>query len=427
MSQFITTTPLMNMRPVGSAADRSQPRIEGILEKEFKGRLSLRLAEPVERTDRTGVDWYIDSDDAVTQLATVPQELADYYRRRLQTDVSVISSAAAGYESRSGQAAHNMASALRNAIQFPGDDNIWLLGDVPSGKAAIVLTAWGYERQTSELAGGRSDAIKRPVKVLPQSGEVRIGQGEPVPPPVDPSKPTPRNWLGILSSALWALAIVLPFAIGWFLLPACGIRVPFTDHYLYGWGDGAFCQQLPNPQMEAGTSQSDALTAELGALTQQVTAKIFQCATSTQAAAREPVQTDEDLIAGEGLDVDPDETSVSLTWHNTNDLDLYVVCPDGLRVPLEGNRCGAHHKLDMNRYDLTSSPVEYIRWEGAPRPGTYKIQVLYFQRNPPSEVATDFTVTLRRNGMKKEIAGTTSARVPGDNKETITITEFTVP
>lgn len=431
MSQFITTSPLLNMRPVGTAAERSLPRLEAILQREFKGRISLRLAEPVARRDGAGIDWYVDDDDPLTQLVGLPDDLSAYYRNRLKAEIATISAAAADYEARNDPAAKATASALRNSICYPGDDNVWVQGDAPSGKATIVLTAWGYEPQSSQLTG--SHIIHKRERIFPDSAQVLIDQNhaaeEPGPTNAAAS-PQRRNWTGVLTNVLWGLAVVLPFFIGWMLLPACGLRVPFTDRYIYGWGDGAFCRQLPNPQMEAGRLQVAELTAELGTLSSEVRAKIFQCAIASRTAT--PAPQDEQLIQAEGLDVDPNETSVSLTWNNTNDLDLYLVCPDGQSVPLEGARCGFRHQIDKNAGPggppLVSDPVEYIRWEnGELQPGTYRVEVIYFKNNPPSPVETDFTVALRRNGTKREFPGKTSARVPGSNKERISITEFTVP
>lgn len=424
MSQFITTTPLMNMRPVGSAADRSLPRIEGILEKEFKGRLSLRLAEPVERNDKTGVDWYIDSDDDVTQLTTIPEELADYYKRRLQADVSGVEKAAGHYESRNDQASLTTAAALRNAIRYPSDENIWLVGDVPSGKAAIVLTAWGYEAQRPELSGGRGDAIKRPVKVLPDSGEVHIGPGEPVTPLVVPSKPTTKNWLGILSSVLWALALVLPFVIGWFLLPACGIRVPFTDRYVYGWGDGAFCRQLPNPQVEAGRKQSSMLAAELGGLTEQVRAKVESCVPPLPEPEPDPMEEAKERVEEAGGVWNQNETMVSLIWNNQNDLDLAVVCPNGSKVSESGPACGGRLEIDRNYRENIDHPVEHIRFDGSSlMPGSYQVEVRYWQNKVPSQLKTPFKVIVQQEG-KPPIISSDDAR---EVRKVIKVTEFTVP
>lgn len=436
MSQFITTTPLLDMRPIGVAAERSLPRLEAILAREFQGRISMRLAEPVERRDGTGIDWYIENenDDPLVRLKDLPDEIAAHYKKRLNADIAIISSAIKTYEQRSDPTGHSSATALKSAICYPSDENLWVMGDARSGRGAVVITAWGYEPRTSDLTAGKT--IHRRERVYPDSRQVVIDRE-----PSETEQTLPQtetktvvggtNWLRILSSLLWVIAILLPFVIGWWLLPACGLRIPFTQSYIYGWGDGAFCRQLPNPQMEAGRQQETALNADLASAQEAVRTKIAQCVVTPRAEAETPASADEERIQAEGLATDPNETSVSLTWNNTNDLDLFIRCPDGGLVPLEGSRCGFTHKIDTNRGgSLVSDAVEYIRNEsGALQSGTYQVLVKYYKYNPPSPVATDFTVTLRRDGVKTEKHKTTSDRIPpeGDNKEFIAVTEFTVP
>jgi hypothetical protein len=45
------------MRPVGSPAERTLPRLLAVLEREFPEGVGLTLAEPVHRRDGAGVDW----------------------------------------------------------------------------------------------------------------------------------------------------------------------------------------------------------------------------------------------------------------------------------------------------------------------------------------------------------------------------------
>ncbi|MGI0524789.1 hypothetical protein [Rhizobium giardinii] len=433
MSQFITTTPLLDMRPVGTPAERSLPRLEAVLGREFKDRIGMRLAEPIERRDGAGIDWYVDNenDEALARLKDLPEDLAAYYKKRFDADVATIGEAARSYEARNDQAARSTAAALRNAICYPGEDHLWVMGDARSGKASVVVTAWGYEPRTSELTG--SHAINRRERFFPDSAQVLIDQTPTTSEAVLAkaiAMERPRSLISMLTAALWVVALLLPLIIGWMLLPACGLKVPFMQSYIYGWGDGAFCKQLPNAQIQLGSSLVDTSTAELTGLKDQLRTKIFQCVRVAQAEAATPPSQDEHLIQAEGLDVDPNETSVSLTWNNTNDLDLYLVCPDGVRVPLEGSRCGFRHKIDKNQTgsSLVADPVEYIRLEnGVLQSGTYKVEVVYFSNNPPSPLATPFTVSLRRNGVKTEYPATTSSRQPvTGNKEMIAVTEFTV-
>lgn len=176
--------------------------------------------------------------------------------------------------------------------------------------------------------------------------------------------------------------------------------------------------------MVAGAGETQRLTTEVAALSDKVRTKIAECV---------PTAPAEDVgRLRDRMTVDPNETSISLTWDNRNDLDLYIVCPDGNRVPLGGTGCGFRHEVDMNQggSNLVSDPVEYIRRQSdSLMPGTYKVEVVYFAQNDPTPASTDFTVTLRRDGRMRQIPGSTSTRVPPgprDQKEVIPITEFTV-
>jgi len=441
MSQFIATTALLEMRPVGTPADRSLPRLEAILARDFKDKLSTKLAEPIERRDGAGIDWYIDNenDDPIVRLKDLPDELVTYYKKRLDADVAMISAAIDQYETRTDAAARGTASALRSAVRYADESNIWVMGDAKSGQSSIVLTAWGYEPRTSPLAG--NNVIHRREKVFPASAQVVIDHS---PPPAAENAQAlplgsgavvvqqPRNWLRVLSSVLWVVALLLPFIIGWYLLPACGVKIPFTQTYIFGWGDGEFCRQIQNPQLETGRSQGTALNLDLISVQDQVKTKIGQCVITPPVEAVAPASKDEALIEKEGIQVDPNETSVSLTWANENDLDLIIVCPDAtpIKPGTDGsNICGFASKVDMNAGKLTSDPVEYMRVEGPLKSGTYKVQVRYFTNNDPSQRVNDFTVSLRQNGIRREITGKTTDALPvvGTDREYITVTEFTVP
>ncbi|ANK71698.1 hypothetical protein FA04_03040 [Ensifer adhaerens] len=428
MSQFIATTPLLNMRPVGSAAERSLPRLQAILEREFKGKIGLRLAEPVARADGSGIDWYAETDDQLTQLTSLPDELADYYRKRLQAEVSVIAAAAGRYEEKNDQAARTTAAALRNAICHPGDEFIWLGGDVPSGKASIILTAWGYEPRSSELTG--SHTINRRDRIFPATQQVVIDQnlpheGEAVANSTSTSalaNSPQRDWLRVLSSVLWAFALILPFVIGWMLLPACGVRMPFSGTYVFGWGDGAFCRQIADPQIEAKQADAKALTTELASLTDQVRGTAMQC---VPVPSVDPVDEVRKRVTEAGVELNPNETTISLLWNNTHDLDLYVICPNGKKVAHDALACGGRLEIDRNYRERVDRPIEHVRFgESALMPGRYGVEVKYFGTNesgPPT--STPFEVVVEQKGKEPII----KSGVVQDEKEIVKVMEFTVP
>lgn len=419
------------MRPVGSPAERSLPRLQAILEREFKGKLGLRLAEPVPRADGAGIDWYTEAEDQLTQLIYLPDELADYYRKRLQHDVAVIAAAAARYEARNDQASRTTAAALRNAICHPGDESIWIEGDVTTGKASIILTAWGYEPRSSELTG--SHVINRRERIFPATQQVVIDQHQPhegdgVPSSGSPvgagvvTSPAPRNWLGILSSVLWVLALLLPFVIGWMLLPACGVRVPFTGNYVFGFGDGAYCRQIADPQIEARQTEGSALAAELAAVTDQVRASAMQC---VPAPPVDPVDEVRKRVTEAGVELNPNETTISLLWNNTHDLDLYVICPDGRKVSHDASSCGGRLEIDRNYREKVDKPIEHVRFGESPlMPGRYGIEVKYFNTNdsgPPT--STPFEVVIEQKGKDPIVKSGVVQR----EKELVRVMEFTVP
>jgi hypothetical protein len=422
MSQRITTTSLVGLREIGTPAERSLPRVDEVMRRTLQGRVSLVLAEPIPRSDGRGIDWYTEHEEPLTRLNSLPPEQADYYRGRLRADIGTMAAATAEYEARGDRAARATAGALRAAMTYPGDDHVWLAGDIASGKVAIILTSWGYD--TNVDTPPLPPDIQKPQKEEPVVSSGAGSGGTEV--QIVRSARSPADWRRYVSSFLWLLALLLPLAIAWLLIPACGVRVPFTDRFVFGKGDGLYCRQLPNPQLVAGRGESQRLTTEVAAITDQVRTKIVQCVPPAQ-----PQAEDESRLP-DGTTIDPNETSISLTWNNRNDLDLYIVCPDGNRVPLGSTGCGFRHEVDMNQggSNLVSDPVEYIRRQSdSLMPGTYKVEVVYFSKNDPTPASTDFTVTLRRDGRMRQIRGSTSTRLPPDprdQKEVIPITEFTV-
>ena len=442
MSQFVTTTQLHAMRPLGSAAERSLPRLEAILEREFKGRLTIVLAEPVERKDGAGIDWYTDIDEPVTRLAELPEPLAEYYRARLQADKTVVVTAIQQYDGRPDQAARTMSAALRNAISYPSEGNLWVAGDAASGQGRILITAWGYEPHASELAG--SHDIGKREKIFPSSGGVEIdttaaqetAAAASAASAVQTEPDARRNWRKALFFGLWALAFLLPFIIGWLLLPACGMRLPFSDRIIYGWGDGGYCRQVADPDVERGQAETEGLMAEMRRLEDALRALIALCVPAAPPAPPAPApQTppvDQNRLEREGRTLNPEEDSITLTWNNTNDLDLFLVClgarPED-RIGRGSSGCGAQSSLDLNTRDnMRREPVEYIKWpRSSLLPGRYRIEVMYFTHRAPSPVKTPFTVTLRRNGVAQEFRMETPERLPGSDKESVIVTEFSVP
>ena len=77
------------------------------------------------------------------------------------------------------------------------------------------------------------------------------------------------------------------------------------------------------------------------------------------------------------------EIQFSLSWYDTNDLDLHVVVPKGKRISWEskGSTCGGKLDVDMNVHAESREPVENVRWlKGRGLSGRYTVIVNFFQK-----------------------------------------------
>lgn len=126
---------------------------------------------------------------------------------------------------------------------------------------------------------------------------------------------------------------------------------------------------------------------------------------------------------GGGVQPHTGDVQVTLEWHTTADLDLYVVDPNGDQV-YHGNRqvaSGGELDVDANYpcSSATSSPLEnvYWPWGGAP-PGNYQVSVNYFGECT-GEGPVAYRVIVRVDGA---VVGDHSGNIsPGD---TVPITSF---
>ncbi len=119
--------------------------------------------------------------------------------------------------------------------------------------------------------------------------------------------------------------------------------------------------------------------------------------------------------------VPPRDVMVTLIWDNVNDLDLHVLCPNGVPIYYASmTACGGRLDVDSNGPGPeTSSPVENVSWANA-APGRYRVEVRHFANHGGPD-PTRFRVRVRVGERETYHAG-----VLGPDGRTI-VTEFTVP
>ncbi|TPN15911.1 hypothetical protein FKO01_38810 [Mesorhizobium sp. B2-3-3] len=396
MSQFVATTTLSLMRSLGSTAERSVHRMQAILSREFPNGIGLELAEPVPRKDGSGIDWYTEREDALVRLSDLPDETADIYRARLRQSVQAVLRAASAQDSRGDAAGRSTATALRNAVTFPGDDNVWISGGSGRGDGMLVLTAWGYERHDAETSG---------------KGEIS-GKTDKLPPvaaPPSPTPPAPRSW-GWLAGLLWLIPIVLAGAIAWLLLPACGVTLPF-GLTAFGKGGGAYCAlTAPAPETDRKSLRTQELMAEAAVLEEQLRRHVNSCVPT-------PPKSDlskriDKKVTGEGGHTG--KLQVTLSWHTRDDLDLNSFCPGGMlggNQSIKGPACGDGIKdIDSNKNlteNVRSDPVENLVWKENIAPGSYKFAVIaYVTTVGDRDVTVPFDLRFRLDEQEVICSGT---------------------
>ena len=88
---------------------------------------------------------------------------------------------------------------------------------------------------------------------------------------------------------------------------------------------------------------------------------------------------------------------VSLSWSNTDDLDLAVASPKSYISYVEKHGyCGGKLDVDANAGSLTRKPIENIAWEKNPPEGTYRVDVSQYRQREEADVG--FTLEIAIEG-----------------------------
>ncbi|ESX04862.1 hypothetical protein X769_13750 [Mesorhizobium sp. LSJC268A00] len=420
MSQFVATTTLSLMRSLGSTAERSVHRLQAVLGREFPGGIGLELAEPVPRKDGSGIDWYTERDEPLVRLTDLPPETASVYKARLDQSVRAVLRAAAAHEARTDPAARSTATALRNAVTFPDDENVWVSGGSDGSDGVLVLTAWGYEKHDAETSG--KGQIAEAARDRPPTASVADTATErPV------RSAGPAWWQSVARRLLWLVPVALAGATAWLLLPACGLVLPFGVT-AFGKGGGAYCAlAAPQPTVDHSSLRTRELMSEEAVIEEQLRRHLNSCqppAPAPRAEQTDPAQEADNRVESAGGA--EGQTQVTLIWNNRTDLDLFVKCPDGGMVLLDGQpKCGGVHDIDMNLNGESTKPVEHITWASKPPPGHYEVYLRMFNKRGDPARRTDFNVILKKGDATQSYPG--SVTEESHDATQMKVMEFNVP
>ena len=196
----------------------------------------------------------------------------------------------------------------------------------------------------------------------------------------------------------------------------------------FGW----FAVDPPQCRLEPGqlglaqglqeeVAREGVLRAELARLAADAGQRRLMCPpTPAPAAAAAPPSRDAERAQRQGAQAG--KLQVILAWDDRNDLDLHVVCPDGVDINyIRRQACGGTLDVDANGdvRRLTPTAVENVFFND-PRPGRYRVVVdPYGMRE---RAASPFRVTVRRDGQPDQV--TTGTAQNGRRNQAVA--EFTV-
>lgn len=408
---FLTNTSIEGLRPLGTAPQRSFELIAGSVTSEVGPEAAALFAEPVATQYGDRFDWYAavaGKAEPLTALEGAARAEAD---AQLSTLIAAVRALAARYSRSEMAEDQRLGEALDNALNYPGPEAVFIVtpADGPP-QPVLVNWAWVSDRQAvvqGSLSAPDARPAPRPPNPTPPRAPVAGGPVSPGAASAGKARGLPLwlFWLG------WLLLAALLAAILWLMVPACGIRMPFTV---------SFCPAAV--ETEEAPRRTRVLEDQIAILERQIGIADRACqpdpmrnATIPDLPALRPAapQSLPDIDARRSeAGAELGDLTFTLAWDGPDDLDLAVVCPAGLTVShLRRSACNGTLDLDSNVGAPVAEPVENIYFTG-PQGGVYEVRVrLYASRTGGGE--TPFQVQIRAGDRVENISGIVSGQNRG--------------
>lgn len=403
----IVSTELKGLSPLGNPDDRSYERLSVGLARRFGPGHTALFAEPEPFADSSAIDWYAPGGSGAVPLGDLDRRVAervDAELVRLSDDLRAYAAELAG-PGRTG-AERSLAVAIGNALQVPGRDYIYAIGEQP------VLVAWAHRLETRPALSVGLVHRGTPASQVLKAGVPRPGRrGGAQAPAATPgaaaaivlARPVlvrPWPWF------LWLLFAALVAAILWRLLIGCAIDLGHGLHLGPAWcrpavADAGRIRDLQGlvANLEEQVARTPA-ACRVAALPPRPDT-VLPVAPPPLPPAASPDARDI------GIRVDREsgqtgELQISLGWNGPADLDLYVTCPTGERIYHDHrSACGGRLDVDMNVPSrMNERPVENVTFPSVadiPR-GTMRIGVAWYDSRGETRDVVPATVVIRRAG-----------------------------
>jgi Mg-chelatase subunit ChlD len=253
-SRRLVSTRTADVTPLGTAGQRSFELIRR--EVAALGLEAAALfAEPFAAPEGDAVDWYGEGSGPVFRLDAAPEPPRSEARATLNRLVAAVTERADALLKDRDEERRRLGEALRNAIEVPGDDSVYVIGAQP------VLVCWAHRNNVARPRIGvltqRFAAAPSPTAPLPAA--TQFAETVIVAPLVWPVRA--GGTLGWLWWLLWGAIGALAVVVAVLLLPACGVA------------GGGWLDRCPVPAAAAAVPETDrsaALSAQLEALQRQL-------------------------------------------------------------------------------------------------------------------------------------------------------------
>ncbi len=389
---LIARTYAEGLRPLGAAAERNHAVIAQAVASRLSPAHALMFSEPLPGPDGVATDWYARIEGPARRLDELGAGEAEAARDRIGALTRDVLQLADEWEAAGAEADRRLGEALRNAVEVPDVDAVWLVGDQP------VLVSWAHSRDIDKAPRG---VIRRfiPRRLSPPSPS-RPPDPELARPAAVAALQVPWNlfwWLG------WLLLAILMFWTLYLLLAPCGLRGPAFLNLDTCPGAASPVPAWASWQVPWG------LLWWLGWLVVAMLALVgfvllagprFPAAAAARRMER-PAGAVE-AVRQEGGKIG--RINVILAWRDHADLDLSVLCPSGEEINF-ANRVAGGGELDVDANATSGEamrrPVENIVFADSPRPGPYRVEVyLYDQRSEAGRPEHRFALTIMVGGEK---------------------------
>ncbi len=408
------------------------------------------FAEPV--TVGETIRWQTDLPGEPRPYAAYDRADQDRLRHLVGTLITELRNEAERLSDAGSDAQRRLAEVLDRATRGIEWKDIWVLTEPPpeggEKRERIVLAGWGLiaaegRPPVPDLLGSSlaAPAERQPERNAtpavatqtapppePQSESADTISAKPPPTPVRVGHPSP--WpLRLL--ALSAVLLLFAGLLAWQLPALAGVLLGFR------LPEPPPCEALPGSALPDLQREETRLRFRLAELERAYAGRAIQCriARAPPPPPPPPPRSNPDVERAERAGAPRGALQVILAWEDINDLDLYILCPDGQIMGGRNGRsaCGGTIDIDANHggggpsSTATTTPIETAHWD-RPAAGTYRVGV-NLCCTPAARIpaGSAFRVTIRQAGLPDRTVTGFANRLGPDGRPSQFVTEVVVP